>query len=152
MKGAVFKILVGVAVCALALFALRSVAGSTSYEKMVRDQFGSPEAIRALAALYEHVEADGHTLRPAAAKRRLIPQSWIPTEFAEAWRIYYDLDVNEVVAHFDDSGSLIAIEFDGSRCGCFVSRYSSRCPSSFDSLHRLATAPLYVTGRVGEKK
>jgi hypothetical protein len=151
MKRAIVITLACLGALALVLLLLRFFAGSLSYEKMVRDDFGSPEAIRALATLYERVEKEGRTLEPAGASQRQIPQTWIPKEFLRSWGHYYS-DVNQVVAYFDDRGSLVAIEFDGTRCGCYVSRDATRCPGGFGSLHRLATTPLYVTGRVAQNE
>jgi hypothetical protein len=147
MKRAIVIFLATVGVLAIALLAFRIGAGSLSYEERVRAYFGSPDAIRSLAKLYERVESDGKTLEPAGARVRAIPRNWLPQESPGAWGFYYG-EASRVIAHFDERGALVAIEFDGSRDGCYVSRDATRCPASFASLQRLAKSPLYVTGRV----
>ena len=131
------------------LLLARCVVGSLSYEKMVRKQFGSPEAIQALAILYGRVEKEGAALKAAGAKSCAIPASWIPKEFSKDWACYFD-DPNQVVAYFDDKGGLAAVEFDGTRCGVFISRDPGCCPASFHSLYRLSDKPLYITARVDD--
>jgi hypothetical protein len=142
-------ILAGVSFVVPSWFAFIHLVGYWSYENQVRRHFASPEAIRALATLYERVEKEGRTLEPVGAKVRGIPYDWMPQEFSREWRLYY-VGVSRVVALFDDRRELVAIEFQGSRCGCFVSRDAERCPSSFRTLERFAISPLFVTGRVGD--
>ncbi|HTQ31164.1 MAG TPA: hypothetical protein VMI53_08130 [Opitutaceae bacterium] len=150
MKRAIVTASICIGALALVLVTVRRIGDSTpSFEKMVQDQFGSPQAIQALAALYGRVEKDGATLKPAGAKVRLIPEDWMPREFSEKWSGYFS-ESNEVVAYFDDNGRLSGIEFDGTRCGCYISRDPSRGPAHFSSLNRLSESPLYITGRVEE--
>ena len=149
MKRAIIVLLTVGGVLAVILCLSRVAAGTQSFETMVRREFGSPEAMKALTALYERVEKEGATLKQPGARYCRIPEEWMPRDFAAQWAHYYN-DVSEVVATFDDAGRLTSIEFDGSRCGCYISRDPTRCPSHFSSLHRMAERPLFVTARVEE--
>ncbi len=150
MKGIILKVLAGVGIVSLLVAGLRIATAPDSYEEIVRRHFGTPEAVSALVALFDRVEKEGEMLQPAGARHRGIPQAWIRDDFTRTWSTYFQPDVSAVVAHFDDDGALSAIEFIGSRCGGYVSRDPERCPRTFSSLHRLATAPLYVTGVIYE--
>jgi hypothetical protein len=149
MKRAIITLLTIVGALAVVFVLSRLAASTQSYETLVRREFGTPEAIQALTALYERVEKDGAALKQPGAKYCRIPQEWMPSDFAAKWEHYYN-DVSQVAATFDDAGRLTSIEFDGSRCGCYISRDSTRCPSHFSSLHRIAERPLFITARVEE--
>jgi hypothetical protein len=149
MKQVIVSILAGIGILALALLTLRFFVGDLSYEKTVREEFGTPSAIHSLTELYERVAKGEQTLEPVGAKLRRIPPSWIPNNFSPIWRDDRDTAIAQVDAHFNEQGVLVAIEFDGSRYGCYISRDASRYPASFASLQRLAISPLYVTGRIG---
>jgi hypothetical protein len=150
MKRTAILFLASIGAVTLALLAFKLVTPVISYEEMIRRHFGSPEAIRELGVLYDRVEKSGESLAPAGARVRDIPRDWMPEKFSFEWgTLYYRGEASRVVAHFDDHGGLVAIEFDGSRCGCYVSRDAARCPRQFRTLQRLSDGPLYVTGRVG---
>jgi hypothetical protein len=143
-----YNTIISLGVLAIAVIALILLANSESYEKTARNQFGTPAAIHALRDLYTRLEKEGNTLGRPGEITRPIPQSWVPSEFTEKWSHFFS-DVGQVVAHFDNQDNPVAIEFDGSRYGCYISRDPKRCPSSFTSLHRLAFGSLYITSRVG---
>jgi len=117
-----------------------------SFKKRVKEEFGSPEAIAVLAGLYERA---GKELNPVGGERELkIPHAWIPEPFSKEWRHFFEMDTNVVFASFDETGKLVAIEFQGSRYGCIISTRPELVPSRFGTAYRLATKPLYVTGVV----
>jgi hypothetical protein len=146
MKDIVLKGLAVIGVLSIMVLGLRLAIPSESHEEMARRTFGTPEAVAALRSLYERVEREAPALTPAGAKVRDIPQSWMPEPFARRWSAFFFPDTSAVFARFDDRGSLLDLEFMGSRFGAFLSRDPARCSREFTTLHRYATSPIYVAG------
>ena len=131
------------------------------YDQRAREEFGSPEAIRAIEKLYGRIEnaAANSELKilqnpyrfPEYATVRRIPEAWVPQEFPD-WGAFLDterVEGTDIVAYFDSNNALVAIEFLGTRYGCFISRDPSRCPRGFNRLNRLTEKPLFITSRIG---
>jgi hypothetical protein len=132
-----------------------------SYDKRAKEEFGSAAAIHAIEKLYSRI-ADApnnpelKTLTavyrlPGYAKVLRVPKAWMPKEFSQ-WGSVLDselIEPTEVVAYYDTNNTLLAIEFLGTRYGCFISRDANRCPPRFDTLNRLAENPLFITARIG---
>jgi hypothetical protein len=161
MKRIAINILAVIGVLALTFLALRFAACviSPNYIEDAKTQFGSPEAIAAIESLYARIEAapTDPALKIVQEKVsdfpgiRKIPKSWLPQQFLPIWGTTLDnsyAGFGDVLAYYDNKDALIGIEFYGSRYGCFASRDATRCPSWFQSLHRLAEKPLYVTSRI----
>jgi hypothetical protein len=143
--------LITLLICAIRITAVRFFPG---YEAQAVEEFGDPEAIKAIAELYDRIEASPHD--PALKevdehlakfpKIRQVPRSWLPARFARKWGEDFGT-WRKVLAFYDDSDKLVGIEFFGSRYGCFASRDATRCPSWYSSLRRIAEQPIYVTAR-----
>jgi hypothetical protein len=161
MKRIAINLLAAIGVIALVFLALRlsSHAILPGYDQAAKEQFGSPEAVAAIATLYSRLEAAPSDPALKVIKEKVsgfpsvrkIPRSWLPKEFSTLWSTSTDdapVEFGNVLAYYDEKDNLLAIEFYGSRWGCFASRDATRCPSWFQSLHRLAEKPLYVTSRI----
>jgi hypothetical protein len=131
------------------------------YEKVAKEEFGSPEAIRAIEKLYVRIETSPlspelkiipvFSPNPAYPTVRRIPKAWMPQEFPY-WGAFHDMEIVEgtdVVAYYDSNKAFVAMEFLGTRYGCFISRDPNRCPPRFGTLQRLADNPLFITSRIG---
>jgi hypothetical protein len=132
------------------------------FEKRARAEFGSPQAIAEIAALFTRVEAAKgdpalETItytRPGGFHRlRRIPASWLADRFEDLWRRTHQGNSpswGDVLACYDADDTLVGIEFYASRYGCFATRDATRCPPGFDldTLHRLANQPILVIIRV----
>jgi hypothetical protein len=160
MRRTIKTILAAIGVISLLLLAFRLLgdAFAPGYAESARRMFGSPEAIRDLSQLYSRVEAsrDDPTFKalpqkPYPTKTRKVPSAWLPKRFSVPWGLWHDpdrIENGDVLAYYDTSDELVAIEFLGSRYGCFISRDAQRCPSYFVTLHRLAKEPVFVTAVV----
>lgn len=161
MKRIAKNLLAVIGVLALMILVFRIVSNAVfpGYEQDAKEQFGSPEAIAAIATLYSRLEIapTDPALKVIQEKVssfhrvRKIPRSWLPKEFSTLWGTSTDgesVDFGDVLAYYDEKDVLVGIEFYGSRWGCFASRDATRCPSWFQSLHRVAEEPLYVTSRI----
>ena len=125
-------------------------------EQSMRREFGSHEAVYDLEAIFSRLERSPHdaALGPAytksnSMKTRRVPRSWMPQRFS-TWGRDGSGDVfvpGEVMAHYDASDSLVALEFFG-RHTCIVSRDASYLPSQFRTLYRVAERPIWVTVRI----
>lgn len=141
----------------LGVIRISAAAVFPGYEAQAVEEFGSPEAIKGISELYSRIEKSPNDpalkeIQEDLAKFprvRRIPRSWLPSCFASKWGD----DIGEwrrVFAYYDESDTLVGIEFFGSRYGCFASRNATRCPSSYSSLLRIAEKPIYVTARFSE--
>jgi hypothetical protein len=136
-------------------------AGAPNYDERAKEEFGSPESIRAIEKLFARIEGNPadielkilatHSPYPTYSIIRRIPKNWIPAEFPY-WGAMLNAELIEptdVLSYHDSDNTLVAIEFSGTRYGCFVSRDPNRCPPRFERLNRLAETPLFITSRIG---
>lgn len=152
--------LVGIAAVLFVAFRVTSGFFFPSYAKTAYDEFSSRSAKAAILELFEKVEAQSandslrevKAMHPGFPVVRRIPAEWIPSELSERWgQSMYShpeiADFWEVLAYFDESGELLAIEFYGSRYGCLASRYSYLSFPWYRTIHRIAESPLYISIR-----
>ena len=140
----------------LVLGIIMTVGRVPSYSEMARKNFGTTEAKSDLADLYNRVklsnpnsdleDAEGH-IRPEliGVSIKRVPSSWIGTKYGSSWGSGM---WGSVFAHFDSDNELLAIEFYGSRYGCFVSHKPMLSPVKFASLVRLHDGAIFVTARI----
>ena len=151
---------VGIAAVLFAAFKVTSGFFFPSYAKTAHDEFSSRSAQAAIIELFERVEAESanellieiKTLRAGYTNARRIPSEWIPSEFSEIWgRPRHPsreiVDFWDVLAYFDESGKLLAIEFFGSRYGCLAARESYHSFPWFRIIYRISESPLYISIR-----
>jgi hypothetical protein len=160
MKRITLTLLAIVGALTLLIFAFQLLmhAFFPTFAEMAKGQFGTPEAVAQISALYLKIEAAPKdpalvVVSSGKGKTRNVPKSWLPKRFSSMWGVDSpnaadDFDV--VHAYFDEKDAFIGIEFVGSRYGCFASRDATRCPSYFGTLHRLAEKPLFITTWVAE--
>ena len=131
-----------------------------SYEKMARIEYGSRKGLEAIAQLYAKIEEPKNFSNLILADTHFAPAP--PVKDGTTYRIPHSLlpaylqriqkkkpgPWNGVFAHFSDGGKLLAVEFYGSRYGCFVSSDRILAPSSYVSLVRLTDKPLCITIRI----
>lgn len=160
---------IGVIVCLFAsCTAVTRAIGIKGYAESIQAQFGSPEAVADLAALYGKVERSGTELgfvkwettgavappvEPTFPRIRKIPKSWLPARFTSLWgreANTRDPEIFEVLAYYDERDALIGIFFQTFRSGCFLSRDAMRGPPWGGTVRRLADKPLYVSSWVAE--
>ncbi|MES2983319.1 MAG: hypothetical protein V4727_13480 [Verrucomicrobiota bacterium] len=123
---------------------------------LVREHFQSPEVITAISELYAKIEANPlnaelkvednlHPHLSDYSKVRRIPTSWLAVCLQRNEKNKDLFLLGNTVAYYDEEDSLIGIEIGmGSTVSCFVSRDSTRCPSTYTSIHRIAKSPLNV--------
>jgi hypothetical protein len=117
------------------------------YEAYARAEFDSPERIKEIITLYEHVKAAGFDSTELEAQKyfgvphydfstvKKIPEEWVPQVFRDEIRQWGSAD--DVVAYYNEENELQGVEFFGSRYGCLISESPTVCTAWFDSLHRI---------------
>jgi hypothetical protein len=127
---------------------------------VVREHYQSPEVIAAVSELYAKIESNPHdaelkvedNLPPNLhshladySKVRRIPSSWLAIRLQRNDKNKDLFLFGNTFAYYDEEDSLIGIEIGmGSTVSCFASRDSTRCPSTYTSIHRIANSPLNV--------
>jgi hypothetical protein len=153
-----------IALTAVVITAIKIDRSVLSYEQVVHRDFGTPERITAVVALFERIEKTPRADLPLVKNNpqqfgfpetRLIRRPEIPKELAEnLWGIHPHPDSPayasflSVLAHYDEQHQLRAIEFYGSRYGAFVSRDPALKPVMWGELQQLAGAPVFITARI----
>ncbi len=150
--------LAAIGALALLLWGLRAGTGivAPSVAEIARDEFGSPEALTAISALYSRIEAV--PLDPALTTIRdetlgypvirRVPDSWLPPPFsrpATSRNLSTSTEYGDVLAYYDETGTFVGLEFYRIRYGCFVSRAATRGPARFNTLYRLTERPFFVS-------
>ncbi|MGJ8678375.1 MAG: hypothetical protein ACSHX0_12730 [Akkermansiaceae bacterium] len=140
--------------CAI-IFAVIVEKITPSYLDSIRSSFDSPHAHEELEIFYSTVEAkldelemtDGFkspSPKPISYRIAVIPDQWIGDNFGVGWGTSRGV-WGAAYAHINSKNDLVAIEFYGSRSGCFVSRDPTLQPIRFYSIVRLRRSPLSVT-------
>jgi hypothetical protein len=144
--------------CLLSSFAANGLAWlreTYSYQRMLRNSFGSAETQRRMMDLYKLLESDsidneldawdhdgidlyGHPRTRNIATERITHLFDHP---GETYVGHYS-----GIACYNDSGRFEALFINSSRLGCYVSRDPARCPPMFDKLIRYAEADICITG------
>ena len=138
-------------VCAI-IFAFIAERIPPSYLDSVRSSFDSPNAREELEIFYSTVEAkldelemadgfDSPSPEPISDRIAVIPDQWVGDSFGVGWGTRRGI-WGATYAHINKENELVAIEFYGSRSGCFVSRDPMLQPIQFYSLVRLRRSPL----------
>jgi len=110
-------------------------------------EFNEPEKIEGMISLYKHIQKKGANsveleehiqLRPYGPdffSAKEVPVEWIPELLQQSSHTWGR--GNSVVAYFNEAGSLEALEFDGSRFGCFISHKPTLIAAWFGSSRRI---------------
>jgi hypothetical protein len=136
--------------------------GDPGYIDIAKREFAAPRRIVLLQKLYADIEEDRIPFAELIAVNEMVksgyrvwkvPQKRIPKDF-NSWGVsdnHSTPEWRDVLAYFDADRKLVAVEFLGSRYGCYLSKIPDMCPANFSSLHRVSESPLFITVVIQEK-